>query len=337
MSHEGESFKLHLDGYYVEQQRGQKINLVLEYGYAGVLPLEQMPDYRLIQMLVEEVLYTYEEGWIDIFWEVINRELVRRLLAAFPQLAWARCEFSIVPSPLLPIGRASIVEWKQDDLPKLAAGATGEFSRTLPDACWYGTPGAFNIGAPSCLLPALKGLYEKLQALPQDGEQPRVLLSFVPLQLQAPEGAYTELLALCEQHAAYDALILPRPAKHSLKRGPVAGKLSGIVQLGQREGTPKTGVVGTLGAAHHLLAELLGSPPGIKAVSTAEARRGFVVSPPSYDTLLVDERFAGGLIARGYPSDAGAFAGEPLELCFASRVDAQAMGAASKKVSEVLG
>ena len=68
----------------------------------------------------------------------------------------------------------------------------------------------------------------------------------------------------------------------------MAGKLSGLVQLGQREGTPKSGVIGTLGAAHHLLAELLGSSPGGKAVSNAEARRGFIASPPAYDTLLVD-------------------------------------------------
>ena len=117
----------------------------------------------------------------------------------------------------------------------------------------------------------------------------------------------------------------------------MAGKLSGLVQLGQREGTPKSGVIGTLGAAHHLLAELLGSPPGVKAVSNAEARRGFIASPPAYDTLLVDERFAGGLVARGYPAVAGAYAGEALELCFASRVDAQATSEASKQVSEVLG
>ena len=36
--------------------------------YRGVLPLTQMPDYRLIQLLVEEVLYVYEPSWIDIFW-----------------------------------------------------------------------------------------------------------------------------------------------------------------------------------------------------------------------------------------------------------------------------
>ena len=113
--------------------------------------------------------------------------------------------------------------------------------------------------------------------------------------------------------------------------------LSGLVQLGQRDGTPKSGVIGTLGAAYHLLAELMGSPLGVKAISNTEARRGFVASPPAYDTLLVDERFAGGLVTRGYPSVAGAYAGEALELCFASRVDAQAMGEASKTVSGVVG
>ena len=64
----GEAFRLHLDGYFVENQMGQTVNLLLEFGYRGVLPLTQMPDYRLIQLLVEEVLYVYEPSWIDIFW-----------------------------------------------------------------------------------------------------------------------------------------------------------------------------------------------------------------------------------------------------------------------------
>ena len=61
----GESFRLHLEGYFTEQQHGRTLNLVLEYGYAGVLPLESMPDYRLIQLLVEEVLYIYDADWLD--------------------------------------------------------------------------------------------------------------------------------------------------------------------------------------------------------------------------------------------------------------------------------
>ena len=54
MSSRGESFRLSMP-YFTEQQRGQMIDLTLEYGYAGVLPLEEMPDYRLIQLLVEEL------------------------------------------------------------------------------------------------------------------------------------------------------------------------------------------------------------------------------------------------------------------------------------------
>ena len=57
MSSRGESFRLSMP-YFTEQQRGQMIDLTLEYGYAGVLPLEEMPDYRLIQLLVEEVCPT---------------------------------------------------------------------------------------------------------------------------------------------------------------------------------------------------------------------------------------------------------------------------------------
>ena len=41
-SQAGESFVLHLTGYFTEQQRGRTLNIKLEYGYDGVLPLDKM-------------------------------------------------------------------------------------------------------------------------------------------------------------------------------------------------------------------------------------------------------------------------------------------------------
>ena len=49
----GESFTLHLNDYFVEQQQGRTLDITLSYGYRDVLALEEMPDYRLVQMLVE--------------------------------------------------------------------------------------------------------------------------------------------------------------------------------------------------------------------------------------------------------------------------------------------
>ena len=69
----GESFTLHLNDYFVEQQQGRTLDITLSYGYRDVLALEEMPDYRLVQMLVEEVFYIYDAAWCDIFWEVQNR------------------------------------------------------------------------------------------------------------------------------------------------------------------------------------------------------------------------------------------------------------------------
>ena len=56
----GESFTLHLNDYFVEQQQGRTLDITLSYGYRDVLALEEMPDYRLVQMLVEEVFYIYD-------------------------------------------------------------------------------------------------------------------------------------------------------------------------------------------------------------------------------------------------------------------------------------
>ena len=125
---------------------------------------EEVLTKHNVQMLVEEVFYIYDAAWCDIFWEVQNRELVRRLLNAFPVMSWAKSEVRVRPSELLPIARTSTVEWAQKDVPRLGPG-TGEFSRLLPDACWYGSAtGAFNVGAPRCVLPALSDAWTALQA-----------------------------------------------------------------------------------------------------------------------------------------------------------------------------
>ena len=188
----GESFTLHLNDYFVEQQQGRTLDITLSYGYRDVLALEEMPDYRLVQMLVEEVFYIYDAAWCDIFWEVQNRELVRRLLNAFPVMSWAKSEVRVRPSELLPIARTSTVEWAQKDVPRLGSG-TGEFSRLLPDACWYGsTTGAFNVGAPRCVLPALADAWTALQQVPATAAQ--LALSFLPTQLEATAEMYAEML-----------------------------------------------------------------------------------------------------------------------------------------------
>ena len=326
----GESFRLHLEGYFTEQQHGRTLNLVLEYGYAGVLPLESMPDYRLIQLLVEEVLYIYDADWLDIFWEVANRELVRRLLAAFPQLSWARSDMSVVPSELLPIARMSSVEWCREDLAALGDG-TANFFRPLPDACYY--PSAvpcFNIAAPRYLLKSLADLYRRLEAAKDSsGEGEKVALSFVPTCLAAASGTYDELLALCTVHGVYDAIILPKRAAHGLKRVQPVGSLTGIVEV-KRDDAPN----GAGGVVEHMLHSLLGAPPKFVAASHATARSSFFRCECS--RMLLEERFAAPLTLRGFASTP-AFEGEPLELCISPKLTgAPRVAAAIRCINEAL-
>lgn len=252
----GESFRLHLS-YFTEQQHGQTLTLSLEYGYAGVLPLDKMPDYRLIQMLIEDVLYVYDKEWVDIFWELQNRELIRRLLCSFPTISWARCEMTVAPSELLPISRTSIVNWRREDLPSLpltiptflGLATMVDFFRPLPDACWYSAPAGFNIGAPRYLLSSLQSLYMQLSAVKASADQQRatktdaastsgesVCLSFLPICLGAAAGTYEEMLSLCESKRVYDALVLPTSAQHSLIRSEEVGQLHGLVQVAKTQG-----------------------------------------------------------------------------------------------------
>ena len=188
MAGRGESFRLHLS-YFTEQQQGQRLTLLLEYGYAGVLPLQHMPDYRLIQLVVEEVLYVYGAEWVDVFWEMQNREVVRRLLVAFPLISWVHCEMTVAPSDMLPITRTSVVKWERDDLPTLpreiatflGKAEMPDFHRPLPDACWYtAPPPTFNIGAPRYLLSSLQPLHAKLAAVGADADLQRAVADNSP-------------------------------------------------------------------------------------------------------------------------------------------------------------
>ena len=314
----GESFTLHLNDYFVEQQQGRTLDITLSYGYKDVLALEEMPDYRLVQMLVEEVFYIYDAAWCDIFWEVQNRELVRRLLNAFPVMSWAKSEVRVRPSELLPIARTSTVEWAQKDVPRLGPG-TGEFSRLLPDACWYGSAtGAFNVGAPRCVLPALSDAWTALQSAP--GATDSMVLSFLPTQLQATAEMYDEMLRYCTSYGAYDALILPAAAAHSMERWAIGRTTEGIfVEVEQKPGVfPSASPV-----VDHFLAALLGSPAGFTAHGLAAARAAFFKGGAS--KLLVEARFAAALTARGYATTPAA--AHELQLCLPSHVAGTARAA----------
>lgn len=305
----GESFRLHLDGYFTEQQLGRSIDIVLEYGYTDVLPLTSMPDYRLIQLLVEEVLYIYPEEWINIFWEMANRELVRRLLDAFPAISWVRSEMLVRPTDLLPIKRTSVVDWHRKDLPSLGQGLA-PFLRPLPDACYYAAPPTtFNIGAPRYLLASLTQLYERLA--PHAAEEGGVYLSFIPTCRAATEGTYDETLNLASTFGAYDALILPRRAKHDLERLTPVGSLTGIVEVVSGSTSGGSAESGS-GVAEHLLHSLLGSPSGYAAAAHAGAREAFFFGRAR--RMLLEAPLAAALTLRGHTA-MPAFEGEPLELC----------------------
>lgn len=284
------------------------------------------PDYRLIQLLIEEVLYVYPAEWIDIFWEMANRELVRRLLDAFPQLSWVRSEMSVLPSDLLPIMRMSAVQWRAQDVLLLAGPVMAPFYRPLPDACYYPSPApAFNIGAPRYLLSSLTKLYKTLAGSP-DVADSRLALSFVPTCLAAAPKTYDELLALCTVWGTYDALILPKAAAHGLARLSTVGKLTGLVEVKQKASAGGR----EQGVAEHLLHSLVGEPPAYTAETHASAREiffnghteatnlpasvlGMQAQKLKAPKMLLEARFAAPLTLRGYTVEP-AFEGEPLEL-----------------------
>ena len=91
----GESFTIRMPDYFVELQGGQRVDLEITYQYTPGVERKDMPDYREVQILAEEALYGMPEP--NIYWELTNREIARRILKAFPQFSEVNSRFFVYP------------------------------------------------------------------------------------------------------------------------------------------------------------------------------------------------------------------------------------------------
>ena len=136
------------------------------------------------------------------------------------------------------------------------------------------------------------------------------------------------MLSLCETKGAYDALILPRSAKHNLVADCEVGALSGIVSVSKgNDGGGGDSV------AEHLLHRLLGLDNATCAAAThADARAGLwgFAGVQPYQRMLMEARFAAAFTLRGYEAKP-AYDGVPLVLCVSPHVAGTAHAAAAIK------
>ncbi len=283
---DGESFTIHLRNYFVELQGGQRVDLDIHYQYAPNIAREDIPDYRAVQILVEDALYGMPAA--GPYWEITNKEIVRRLLTAFPQFLRVESQFEIHPRAILNISRGSTVALRQAEL----AGAK-LLTALDQDAYYQARPGHYNILVPRPLKASLIGLMRKVKKSAENAKDPAGVIFDLPcFPLAGSEFTFPALLAGLKPAGPYSAIVLPEPV--GLKRGLVkladAGPMTGFVRINNSTETAGRPV------AEASLAELLGLE-NFDRLPLADARERFFIGQAS--AIVMEEKYAKPYVLRG--------------------------------------
>jgi len=277
----GEFFTIQMHDYFVELQGGQRVDLEITYQFPKNFPRADMPDYRAVQILVEDALYGLPQSYT--YWEITNREIVRRLLTAFPLFLAVESKFFIEPREILNIRRGTTVALLQADAKGLDA-----ITQIDQDAYYQARTGAFNILVPRPLKASVAELVAKIKASPKVGE---VILDYTPFPLAGSEFTFPEIVNSLNPAGAYRALILPletgkKAGLHLVKE---LGPLRGIVKVLPKDSAkigPDAKVVAEIS-----LADTLGlERANVDALALADAREKFYRQKAA--ALIVEEKYA---------------------------------------------
>ena len=93
-----QEFEFQILGLETPRQQGRTLDVFVRYRYPPELPTTGYPDYREIRSEVLEFLRVRPEEPADEYWEVLNRDLVRHLVATFP-LEAATTAIEVRPDP----------------------------------------------------------------------------------------------------------------------------------------------------------------------------------------------------------------------------------------------
>lgn len=281
-----EGFRVHLGPYFTERQGGNIVQLEIDYSYEGILERLLMPDYREIQNLVEEILYGEED--IDIYWELVNRELVRRILVSYPQLPDVRSSFLVHPRRHLVISRSSEVHWSQDDLAEL--GREGDY-RIFPP---YGLmPGRINIMVPRIFAESVMELKEELDNTGSD-----YLIDFSIHQLEGNHYLLEDALATAGPGGPWAGIILPEGVAEGWIRGPEVGTIQQWSKITHPD--PKTEGMVLESGIRYFLGMNHFADEGIEIfdLPLAEARERFFLG--DFKSTIYPNRYIGAYRALGW-------------------------------------
>lgn len=277
----GEFFTVQMKDYFVELQGGQRVDLEITYHFPKNFPRADMPDYRAVQILVEDALYGLPQSYT--YWEITNREIVQRLLKAYPLFLAVQSEFFIQPREILNIKRGSTVKHLQEDVKGIEL-----LTKLDIDTFYNARDGAFNILVPRPLKPSVADLVAKTKASKKLGE---VIVDYTPFPLAGSAFTFPEILNSLKPAGPYQAVVLPlevgeKSGLHLIKE---LGPLGSIVKVGSKE--PEKDPVGAKFVAEISLADLLGlDVDQVEGLPLTDARERFYRQKAS--ALIVEEKYA---------------------------------------------
>jgi hypothetical protein len=103
-----EIFTFQVPNYAISHQNGAILNI--KVAYCLTLEATSQNDYLDFVPVREEIdnyLTHYPDN--NDYWEIVNKKLVKRLLDKYPQMSSLRVELGVMPTPMEPSARSSIV------------------------------------------------------------------------------------------------------------------------------------------------------------------------------------------------------------------------------------
>jgi hypothetical protein len=103
-----EIFSFQVPNYAISHQTGAILNIKVAYRLTPeAISKNDYPDFVPIRKEVSTYLTNYPNN--TDYWEIVNKNLVKRLLDRYPQMSSLSIELGVLPAPQEPFARSSIV------------------------------------------------------------------------------------------------------------------------------------------------------------------------------------------------------------------------------------
>lgn len=103
-----EIFSFGISNYAIGHQNGAILNIKVAYRLTpAAIAKNDYPDFVPIVKEIGTYLTNYPNN--TDYWEIVNKNLVKRLLSKYPQMSSLSLELGVMPTPNAPFARSSLV------------------------------------------------------------------------------------------------------------------------------------------------------------------------------------------------------------------------------------